>query len=934
MEEVFVPGLAKTSADVFNALAMFFNSPSWEAIMTISFIVSGFAVLFMVMKKGDWSIAYYWLVSLLLIPALTTTGKDKIVITNMSVPLEFYVVENVPTGISIPAVYISNIMYGTQEALEDIFHTPNDTQYAKTGMIYTAKLFQESNKMQMSPQVQTDFNNFLERCIMPDISAVRSAYSWSQLFAAPDIFVFLEENMTKGLFDHVKIGTENKLVSCSEARGILQEEVKKDSDLAITTLATSTMLDDLRQPIEKKIEMQNSIQSVYTGLFSKNSMSSQAQMMQNLSINALKNGVNAIKSKSNLATQLNYSQTQTMMSSMSNWYSLGMQMAEVLPMMNTVLFLLICCYFIPAMMLIMIPGWTFKIASKYVTGLLWVSSWGIGFVFINFIFNSILESQSNQLFLDLPLTAQGFSLNMQDSVAYQTYKWSAIAGYLMVFIPFLSRGVVSGFPAVMGSLATSFTNTMLRSTEVGSNYMSTGDLQLFNTGIGNHSGNNHSFNKTDMSSYYKGAENSERVLESGGSMRTTGDGRDIVDSRGSENQSFAKAQFSSSVSTQMQESEQQSWTSTETTAANFSKTLDNASSYDMSHQSQNSISTQEGLDKLDSIAKSNGFSSSVDGSSGLSGGVRGSAAFKMFGTGVEAYTDGSIGVKGNSGQWTKLSGDDSQAIKDTMSSMQSSNQNVSEGFGSKEAASVASSLSDSFTDSMSFSKIRSDIESQSGAFSVDYSSSVIGQAMQESGLPASGFADANNALNPEYVNAVNNVASDILPQLVDSYKQGMSPEMIKSNFEQHTGTIDKEYGNLVGQSAKYKDDYGSPSDNYQSNKLDFGNNMSQAREQHSQGFRGLNSAEVMSTTWTGAGNQVNQQYSAATGDFSSNNVNNSGGLNSVKSEFNAAKGSASNKVVEISPGIYRADSQYITQDEMNDARKLTQVEKMKEYLDR
>uniref|UniRef100_UPI003F8808F9 conjugal transfer protein TraG N-terminal domain-containing protein n=2 Tax=Cysteiniphilum litorale TaxID=2056700 RepID=UPI003F8808F9 len=237
------------------------------------------------------------------------------------------------------------------------------------------------------------------------------------------------------------------------------------------------------------VEMQSSVQNVYQHFFNI-SGSAQNIMMQNLAINAVRDGFRVLTSASgNAAAALNYSKVQGEMSRTSAWVSMGMQAQEFIPMLHTILVLLMACAFIPVGYMSLFPGYLLHITKKYVGGLIWLGTWGIFYVFVNFIMTSILS-------VHLSIYAGGYSgITMSNINALEalTWKYAAATGWLLAFVPYLSRMLIVGAGNAMMGVATSMTSSLGVSAEKGAAAMSEGNITAFTTSTGSHTGNNMQF---------------------------------------------------------------------------------------------------------------------------------------------------------------------------------------------------------------------------------------------------------------------------------------------------------------------------------------------------------------------------------------------------------------------------------------------------------
>lgn len=488
--EIYLPSLAKTGYDIFNAIAIFFNSDAWRTLYTTGIGLGFIMATIQYIHKKDHTIVYKWVTAVVLVPLFLFTYKGTVVIRDISSPLNAYTVDNVPSGIALPASLITKFVFGTQEAIADIFHTVNQSDYSNTGMTYTANLFKETTQVYPTGQTQRLFDGYVQNCMLPDVTTrSEKTYTWGEVYAAPNIIEFLNKRASPGEFDQVAI-KPGKFISCNKALELLTRGFKDNAENAKLQIANS-----LKSETQNKvIDTDNLIENVYTGYFRQNSADATTILMQNMTINGLKMSFDTMSKATGMSSGMNYALTQARSNTIASYATLGILATEFIPMINTILLLLMLCMFIPVMLLIFMPSMTTQLLQKYFYGLFWICSWGISYVFIDFIMSSILSTNANGLFKTKPLDMRGFSLSMQDPLDALTYKYASITGYLFMMTPFLSNIVTKGASAVMGSLATSITAQMGANVHKGVEAIASGD-----TSIGTTSFNMHNANKDDLS---------------------------------------------------------------------------------------------------------------------------------------------------------------------------------------------------------------------------------------------------------------------------------------------------------------------------------------------------------------------------------------------------------------------------------------------------
>ena len=493
-QEIFVTSLGETTAQVLNAIATFFQSSSWPSLITLLGSISIILLTVRFILNPDHKGIAYWALAYIFIPALLITPKTTVIVKDLSDPLNYHTVDNVPSGLAVPAAVISDVMYHFNKQIADIFHTPNDTSYNQTGMIFGARLYQQMRLAgnRFDPKTMDLWSDYIYNCIRPDVT-VRNRYTFKELFHSTDIFAFLSQH-PGGSFNRVKTGTET-YKTCKNTLPVIKKRFHNDARAAL--MAVGAAVGDTDQPAMKQLKRQ--VQMAYSRLFKGYSGSAMAIMEQNMAINALRDGIMSGAAQDNAAAaSINYAVTQNEMTSTAEYWSIGQMMRKFIPMLQTILFLLVICSFIPTVLVALLPGLTYQVLRSFAFSLVWILSWNLFYVFLDFIMQSTLTSRVNMLVDATPQQSNpGLTLANADPVQHMISQFGALTGYLMMFVPYLSMMVFKGAASVMNTMATSMGHIIGANARTGAAAMATGDYSLFNTSTNNHTMNNTQGNKID-----------------------------------------------------------------------------------------------------------------------------------------------------------------------------------------------------------------------------------------------------------------------------------------------------------------------------------------------------------------------------------------------------------------------------------------------------
>lgn len=691
MLHAWVTSQSETMKTVLDGIAAFFNHNGGEMLMYLVTTI-GFLMLIAkyIIEQPNVRQIINWVLVVSILPIVLIKPTTKLMIHDSTSALEQHPVSNIPYGLAYPFSIITSVMHSTTKTLEDSMHVPHDRAYLSTGMVYAAKIFQELNTLQPDPDLMSHWSQFIYMCIDPNVR-VRHRFTYKQLFDAPDMMKFLKENTVDG-FNRVHIPKEKGKIAanieedwprCLTALTRMEEAFKKSTEWSFKTMGA---FDPLNR-VKDAIEMQNDIQGVNSYFF-KLSGSSQEMIMQNLLINATKSGFQNIAAQKNqMAAALNYAHTQNEMSSMSSWATLAAMAPKYIPMMQTILLMLICCAFIPMVYLAMFPGLTYKILTKYTHSIFWITSWGLFYVFINFIMTAFTKYRVNA-YTDV---YGGITMSNIDGISYLLSQYQTLTGSFLIFTPYLARLVVLGAAETMGHLITSIHSGVTSNAEAAAKGASTGNYNLYSTNVANHGANNASFNKQNFDREERLGSDSHSTLL-GGSETKNPMGDIYRDNRTShlatqinQNQAITSG-LQKSANTHLQNSyseaqqAQDSWNTTLGNLASVNDTEAMRSARQASHGNTETQSTDQALANMVGLTQRYGKDEIQSTMSGWSFEEGGSISYgaKIPGTkiGFTGHVKGALNQSGTdtTSHTTSMSTEDQQTLKNSVSVLSQSSQ--------------------------------------------------------------------------------------------------------------------------------------------------------------------------------------------------------------------------------------------------------------------
>lgn len=829
-----------------NAIAAFMGTATWSSIekMCIAFSVLIVAVSWV--KKHNIMDLVGWVFSLTLVSMLVVV-RTPVQIIDYSNVAQVYKVDNVPVGLAIPASLTTRVGNALVQSYEMIFSLPDSVTYSKTGMLFGGNLVAKSTDfVSQNPEITTLFSDYVQNCVMGDIF-LNGKYTLEELMNSSDPYtlVFSNPSPLRGVFDK-----NNKFQTCLEASRDLKSALALDSQTGGKTWSYY-----VRQMFGGKpnpdLLFSQMIGDSYSYFYSSGQSAGQI-IRQNVTMNALRNGIQSYASRSgDTASLVNIANTTSLEKQRLAQATMGHQALRSLPMMQTVIMGIMIGLFPILIMSAMFNMMTLQVIKGYAFALIWLQSWPL----VYSILNSAMAYYAKQN--GVPVVLSELS-----QVQLKNSDIATTAGYISMMIPPLTWYMVKNIGAGFSSAYSHFASSGLSSTSQAASGVVDGNYSFANMQMENVSGYNWGTNSSTSFGQMS------RQLGNGGTETQTADGTTIWDARSSKlpvdinvsrqlasaNQQMARESdvqaqsalhgYNSSVTSawnQLQQFSTNRGNSASTTvgADNTESSQDSMARSKMwnavvSNAKANNISNEESFNQLmeDSSKRSQSFDAHVSGK--LSSGDQLFGKLGKWGTGLSAE----VGAKGSAG-WTHNSGDtdsigssgrqshdsrhdtSSQAAKDFKeasdyftSRKTSTSGNTTDNNASSRVDQFAASLSsaknsyDQYTNSRTrsheYSEMASRTESMSGQMNENLTQQFAHFVQQRS--PENAEAILTNTSSPEVAAqrealAREFVKAQVEPKVDGAYQQGR--ESIGQNMSGVSGGSDRgsvmaDYGHNAG----------------------------------------------------------------------------------------------------------------------------------------
>ncbi|HBU2886236.1 TPA: conjugal transfer mating pair stabilization protein TraG, partial [Klebsiella pneumoniae] len=361
-----------------NAIAAFMGTATWSSIekMCIAFSVLIVAVSWV--KKHNIMDLLGWVFSLTLVSMLVVI-RTPVQIIDYSNVAQVYKVDNVPIGLAIPASLSTRVGNALVQSYEMIFSLPDSVTYSKTGMLFGGNLVAKSTDfVSQNPEITTLFSDYVQNCVMGDIF-LNGKYTLEELMNSSDPYtlVFSNPSPLRGVFDK-----NNKFQTCLEASRDLKSALALDSQTGGKTWSYY-----VRQLFGGKpnpdLLFSQMIGDSYSYFYSSGQSAGQI-IRQNVTMNALRNGIQSYASRSgDTASLVNIANTTSLEKQRLAQATMGHQALRSLPMMQTVIMGIMIGMFPIMIMAAMFNMMTLQVLKGYMFALIWLQSWPLLYAILN-----------------------------------------------------------------------------------------------------------------------------------------------------------------------------------------------------------------------------------------------------------------------------------------------------------------------------------------------------------------------------------------------------------------------------------------------------------------------------------------------------------------------------------------------------------------------
>lgn len=645
MTEIYVYSAGGWMVQMLNGIAAYCSSDTFRTLIRWGLMLSVLVSVYIWTQKRDLRMLLNFFLIFLFVPTLLVGVKRSVQVIDVSNVSAVHKVDNVPLGIAGPIGLLTSIGYALARGYETVVTQPADAmQFSKTGLMFGSKIVSNSTGFEMlNPTAVAMFNDYVRSCVIPDINLVHK-YSLQDLMNSADPYGKIFENPSplRGIFID---GTFN---TCAAAAGQLKTLLNTEVSTNGTTFSYYA-----RKMFPHRTDaapLFGQMLGDSYNYFIKSGGTASEIMRQNVTMNAIRNGLLAYGSANNavagmvtlsadMATQRQMIQNST-----------GAQIAtQYLPLMHTIMLAILVGMFPFIVFLACINTMSMRVLKYYTLALTSLQLWPIAFAICNGAMVWFLKADS----------PAAITLSTVSRVQQQHAMAGSIAGWMMTSIPVICWALMSGIGGLMGNAASVFA-----ASDTGAAAQSAGRVAEGNFAFSNMQMQNVQGYKWDTNRNYASGQNTEQ-LENGSTVMQTAGGGMVVNTAGGMSNlashiNFAKMQ-QSMAQQQLRNSEAETQSSLEGWRHDSSSTFQRLKSFAQRHGDNFSMGTdsrsgtssqatqgaQQVMDAVQSYARSHGVSeqdayTELDRKS-RDASIEASVGFRPFGVGVAAKGKASSG---------------------------------------------------------------------------------------------------------------------------------------------------------------------------------------------------------------------------------------------------------------------------------------------------
>jgi conjugal transfer mating pair stabilization protein TraG len=545
MVEVYTIGGGEYIVNVFNAVAAWTGGGGYkgliQVVMILGLIYSLLVVAFTLNVRAwlNWFIGSTAIYLCLMVPTVDVKVTDRV---NPS--LAPATVANVPLGLGVIASFTSQVGDWLTRTAETVFVMPSQLSYSTNGMIYGARLFDQTRNFQIrDAEFATNLQSYLKNCTFGDILLHQK--SLTDLAASKDLWSDLGPGSQARAQPWVQRdggGVSSSIVVCRNAYSMLSGQWSSmiEANTPFWAKATYPKLSTAEAVAKLKQDL-----PIANTAFTSASSDYVTTVRQNTAINAFMQARDAMAGSDGQAAIDTFATTRADIQSRNTYNSIAQQAMSWVPILNVVLTVVFYAMFPVIFPLFLMPQTGPGALKGYIAGFFYLASWGPLYVILHMICMSRATAAAQGV------ASGGVSLGTFAGIGAVNAETATIAGFMLMSVPFIAGGLAKGALSISGQ-ATSILAPAQNAAEAAAVEQTTGNYSYGNTSFANSTSNmRQSSQWSDAPIMTTGFGGLTQYQDNGAAVSNFGNGVDVFDtSRAMNNVPFKATTSQGAVATE------------------------------------------------------------------------------------------------------------------------------------------------------------------------------------------------------------------------------------------------------------------------------------------------------------------------------------------------------------------------------------------------
>ncbi|MXW46406.1 MAG: hypothetical protein F4Z63_10460, partial [Gammaproteobacteria bacterium] len=494
MYEIFTLGGGAYLVDLLNAVAAITSGGAYVMLAQLAGAAGLAWVLFHTAFGGSWKDNGKWILMFVAVWGAMIVPKATVrVVDRLDPALAPAVVANVPIGLALFASMTSEVGDGLTRLTEQAFALPNDLAYQRHGMIFGARLAADATRLEVTDAVfARNLRAYARQCVF--YALLLGHVSADELRESTDLWTLVTDTgrspsagasparMVEFAERNAGGGVDRAVVTCADAAGRLGPQWAAEVARAGAVFGRRLFPGAATEALARA-ELMAALPAAHDFLIGA-SRSAAEILRQQMLLNAVHEaGGQWAAEAGNVAALAAYTEARAEAQTVSAYRAIGRQAETWVPMLRIVFECLYVGAFPMAVLLMLTPAGA-AIFKSYVTGLVWLQSWGPLYAILHRIAMGEAAERMGAVAL-MPGGDIGIALVSQAGIRAVATDVAVMSGYLSMSVPFLAAAIAFGVSR-MTSLATSVLHVGQEAAGAAARESSTGNFSLASTQVDTH----------------------------------------------------------------------------------------------------------------------------------------------------------------------------------------------------------------------------------------------------------------------------------------------------------------------------------------------------------------------------------------------------------------------------------------------------------------